>query len=61
MGTQKSGGDIMMIPGSQRIPLEGITINRVNSNFIIFNSQGSANDDCYVNCGNTGGSNEMDV
>jgi hypothetical protein len=51
----------MMIPGSQRVPLEGITINRVNSNVIIFNSQGSANADCYVNCGNTGGSNEMDV
>ena len=38
----------MMIPGSQRMPLEGITMNRVNNNVIVFNSQSSANADCYV-------------
>ena len=26
-----------------------------NNNIIVFNSQGSANAECYVNCGDTGG------
>lgn len=47
----------MMIPGSQRMPLEGITMNRVNNNVIVYNSQGSANADCYANCDNN---NEME-